>query len=131
MVRKALGAIFVVAVSAWSGVAQVQNFPTRPVTLIVPWVPGGPTDVAMRAIAMAREKYLGQAIIIEYRPSAAGTVGPIVMASTAKPDGYTIAQISENLFAAPFMTDMTFESDPGPDLHYSSVRLHLRCGSDK
>jgi tripartite-type tricarboxylate transporter receptor subunit TctC len=116
VVWNGLGAIFVIAASTLSGVAQAQNFPIRPVTLIVPWVPGGPTDVAMRTIAAATEKYLGQAIIIEYRPGAAGTVGPIEMASTAKPDGYTIAQISENVLAAPFMRDMTF--DPIQDLTY-------------
>jgi tripartite-type tricarboxylate transporter receptor subunit TctC len=116
VVWNGLRAIFVIAASTLSGVAQAQNFPTRPVTLIVPWVPGGPTDVAMRTIAAATEKFLGQAIIIEYRPGAAGTVGPIEMASTEKPDGYTIAQISENVLAAPFMRDMTF--DPIQDLTY-------------
>jgi tripartite-type tricarboxylate transporter receptor subunit TctC len=111
-----LGVMLAVALAAWSGGAQAQGFPTRPVTMIVPWAPGGPTDVAMRSIAAATEKYLGQAIVIAYRPGAAGTVGPIQMAATANPDGYTIAQISENVFRAPYMRNTTF--DPIQDLSY-------------
>jgi tripartite-type tricarboxylate transporter receptor subunit TctC len=124
MDHKRLRAILAATITAWSGVAQSQSFPTRPVTLIVPWVAGGPTDVAMRAIAAATEKHLGQPIVIEYRPGAAGTVGPVEMAAVAKPDGYTIAQISENVFRAPYMRKMTF--DPIQDLSYI-----IRLAGDK
>jgi tripartite-type tricarboxylate transporter receptor subunit TctC len=116
MGNKGLGAVLAAALAAWSGIAQAQSYPTRPVTLIVPWVPGGPTDVAIRTIAAATEKYLGQAIVVEYRPGAAGTIGPMQMAATANPDGYTIAQISENVFRAPYMGNTTF--DPIQDLSY-------------
>jgi tripartite-type tricarboxylate transporter receptor subunit TctC len=124
MGHKGRVAILAAAVSAWCGVAQAQSFPTRPVTLIVPWVAGGPTDIAMRAIAAATEKYLGQAIVIAYKPGAAGTLGPIQMAAAADPDGYTIAQISENVFRAPYMREMTF--DPIRDLTYI-----IRLAGDK
>jgi tripartite-type tricarboxylate transporter receptor subunit TctC len=105
-----------VAVTAGCNVAQAQSFPSRPVTLIVPWQPGGPSDLAMRAIATATERHLGQPIIIEYRPGAAGTLGPTQMAALAKPDGYTIAQIPVNVFGVPFMRRTTF--DPIKDLTY-------------
>ncbi len=116
MGHRGLRAILAVVASIAGGIAQGQGFPTRPVTLIVPWAPGGPTDIEMRALAAATEKYLGQAIVIEYKPGAAGTLGPIQMAATAAPDGYTIAQISENVFAAPYMREMAF--DPIKDLSY-------------
>ena len=74
------------AIVILSTIAQAQQFPTRPVTLIVPWPPGGSTDIAMRALATATEKHLGQSIVIENRPGAAGTLGPSNVAGSAKPD---------------------------------------------
>jgi tripartite-type tricarboxylate transporter receptor subunit TctC len=103
------------AVDAW-GAAQAQNFPARPVTLIVPWPAGGTTDIGMRALASATEKHLGQSIVIENRPGGSGTLAPGQMAATAKPDGYTIAQIPITIFRFPFMTKTTF--DPAKDFTY-------------
>jgi tripartite-type tricarboxylate transporter receptor subunit TctC len=101
---------------AASGGAQAQNFPARPVTLIVPWPAGGSTDVGMRALASAAEKHLGQPIVVENRPGGSGTLAPGQMAATARPDGYTIAQIPITVFRFPFMTKTTF--DPSTDFTY-------------
>jgi Tripartite tricarboxylate transporter family receptor len=54
---------------------------------IVPFSPGGSTDVTLRALAAATEKHLGQQILIENRPGGSATIGPAQMAATAKPDG--------------------------------------------
>jgi tripartite-type tricarboxylate transporter receptor subunit TctC len=70
----------------------------------------------MRALAGAAEKHLGQSIVIENRPGGSGTLGPGQMAATAKPDGYTIAQIPITVFRFPFMTKTSF--DPGTDFTY-------------
>ena len=113
VLRTVLAAGFALAASAG---AQAQNFPVRPVTLIVPWPAGGTTDVAMRALATAAEKHLGQPIVVENRPGGSGTLGPGQMAATAKPDGYTIAQIPITVFRFPFMTKTTF--DPATDFTY-------------
>src|SRR5712691_3211173 len=104
------------ALVAWAGAAQAQSFPARPVTLIVPWPAGGTTDVGMRALASATEKHLGQSIVIENRPGGSGTLGPGQMAATAKPDGYTVAQIPITVFRFPFMQKTTF--DPRTDFTY-------------
>jgi len=96
--------------------AQAQNFPTKPVTLIVPWPAGGGTDISMRALAEAAQKHLGQPVIIENKPGASGTVGPAQMAATAKPDGYTLAQIPITVFRLPFIQSVTF--DPAKDFTY-------------
>src|SRR5215510_12071907 len=72
--------------------ARAQDFPTKPVTFIVPWPAGGSTDLAIRALADATQKHLGQPIVIDNKPGASGTLGPAQMAANAKPDGYTIAQ---------------------------------------
>jgi len=114
--RRFLGALAAAAALAWIGAAAAQNFPARPVTLIVPWPAGGTTDVVMRALATATEKHLGQALVIENRGGAAGTLGPGQMAASARPDGYTVAQIPITVFRYPFMHKTTF--DPAKDFTY-------------
>jgi tripartite-type tricarboxylate transporter receptor subunit TctC len=104
------------AVAAPLGAAQAQSFPARPVTLIVPWPAGGSTDVGMRALASATERHLGQSIVVENRPGGSGTLAPGQMAATAKPDGYTVAQIPITVFRFPFMQKTSF--DPGTDFTY-------------
>jgi tripartite-type tricarboxylate transporter receptor subunit TctC len=89
--------------------AFAQNYPARPVTFIVPWPPGGSTDLSMRAIAVIAEKHLGQRIIIENRPGVSGTMGAQQLAQNAKPDGYTIAQMPITVFRLPHMTKMAFD----------------------
>ena len=56
-----------------------QNFPEKPITLVVPYTAGGATDVAMRALADAMGRQLGQRVIVENRTGAAGTLGPSTM----------------------------------------------------
>jgi len=67
-----------------------QAFPSGPVRLIVTFPPGGPTDITARALAEATAKHLGQQVLVENRPGAAGTLGYATLA-TAKPDGLTVA----------------------------------------
>src|SRR5439155_21773933 len=104
------------ALAGWAGAGRAQDFPARPVTLIVPWPAGGTTDVVMRALATATEKHLGQSLVIENRSGAAGTLGPGQMAAAAKPDGYTVAQIAITVFRYPFMRKTTY--DPTKDFTY-------------
>jgi tripartite-type tricarboxylate transporter receptor subunit TctC len=104
------------ALPAISRTATAQVYPTRPVTLIVPWAAGGTTEVALRALATATEKYLGQSIVVENRAGSSGTLGPANMAATAKPDGYTISQLPITVFRQPFMTKTSF--DPTRDFTY-------------
>ena len=96
--------------------AVAAEFPSKPVTLIVPWPPGGSTDIGMRSLAEATAKHLGQPIVIDNKPGAGGTLGPAQMAATAKPDGYTVAQIPITIFRLPFMSKTTY--DPAKDFTY-------------
>jgi len=68
--------------------AQAQ-FPTKPITMMVPYAAGGPTDTVARVTAQAMSKPLGQTVIVENRPSNGGILAPEVV-KNAKPDGYTI-----------------------------------------
>jgi tripartite-type tricarboxylate transporter receptor subunit TctC len=94
-----------------TGIASAQEFPTRPVTLIVPWPAGGPTDAGIRAMAEVAAKHLGQPIIVENKAGGAGTVGPATMAATAKPDGYTIAQMPITVYRLPMMQNTTWTAN--------------------
>jgi tripartite-type tricarboxylate transporter receptor subunit TctC len=70
--------------------ASAQTYPARPVTIIVPFAAGGPTDIIARIVGEYFSKTLGQQFIVENLAGAGGTTG-ITRASQAKPDGYTIA----------------------------------------
>ena len=71
------------------GGCYAQNFPVRPIRLIVPWPPGGSNDIAARLIAPKLGESLGQQIVVENRSGAAGMIGSDIVAK-ASPDGYTI-----------------------------------------
>jgi tripartite-type tricarboxylate transporter receptor subunit TctC len=92
------------------------SYPVKPVTLIVPWPAGGSTDIAMRAIAEAAAKHLGQPIVVENRAGASGTLGAAALASTVKPDGYTISQMPITVVRLPLMQKTTW--DPVKDFSY-------------
>ena len=77
------------AVALSAGAATAQNYPTRPITVIVPFAAGGPTDVIARIVSEHMGKVLGQQLIVENVAGAGGTIG-ITKASQATPDGYTI-----------------------------------------
>lgn len=98
LLAAALGAVLAAPLGA-----QAQAFPSKPVTLIVPWPAGGSTDRHHRALAELASKHLGQNIVVENRPGGGGTTGPGTMALQAKPDGYTIAQFPMGMLRLPHM----------------------------
>lgn len=109
-------AIFACVAIVSAAPVAAQPFPSKPVTLIVPWPPGGPSDTQLRALARATEKYLGQKILIENRPGASGTLAPIHMAQRDKPDGYVLSQIPTAVFRPALTGAAAF--DPATDLTY-------------
>jgi tripartite-type tricarboxylate transporter receptor subunit TctC len=70
-------------------VAQQEQFPTRPITLIVPFAPGGATDIVARLVAVHVGEDLGQSVVIDNRAGGAGNIGTHA-AARANPDGYTL-----------------------------------------
>ena len=90
--RKYFGAIafaFLFAFFALLSSAGADNFPSRPITLIVPFPPGGSTDVAARIMADKMCAALGQVVIVENVGGAGGSIG-VGRLARAAPDGYTI-----------------------------------------
>ena len=69
--------------------ASAQDYPSRPITVVVPFPPGGSTNLVMRIVADKLSELLGQQIVIDNRGGAGGTVGTRSVAKSA-PDGYTI-----------------------------------------
>jgi tripartite-type tricarboxylate transporter receptor subunit TctC len=81
--------LLVLALAAASGWAGAQGFPSRPVTLVVPFPPGGGTDTGGRILAEQLGKRWGQTVVVENKGGAAGQIGADLVAK-AKPDGYTL-----------------------------------------
>ena len=75
--------------------AMADEFPTKPISLVIPWPAGGSTDLVGRSLVNAAKKFLGQPVIVENKPGAAGTVGASAIL-TRPPDGYTIGITSCN-----------------------------------
>jgi tripartite-type tricarboxylate transporter receptor subunit TctC len=114
--RSVLVASFAMTAITVPNVASAQDFPTKPITLIVPWTAGGPTDITLRGMAEVASKHLGQPIIVENKGGGGGTVGPATMAASAKPDGYTISQVPIPVFRLPFMQEVSW--NPETDFTY-------------
>jgi tripartite-type tricarboxylate transporter receptor subunit TctC len=72
--------------------AAAQEFPSRPITLVMPYAPGGPGDVITRVFAGAMQKTLGQQVVVENPAGASGSIGTARVAR-ARPDGYTLLMI--------------------------------------
>ena len=86
MFRKFLAALAALVAST---AVLAQDYPTRTITVVVPFAAGGPTDTVTRLIAQSMSKSLGQTVIVENVAGAGGTIGPKKVAAS-KPDGYTL-----------------------------------------
>ncbi|MFN9771920.1 MAG: tripartite tricarboxylate transporter substrate binding protein BugD [Burkholderiales bacterium] len=86
---KSLNILAGVAFAIAAAGATAQQYPTKPVTLVVPFAAGGPTDTVARAVGQAMEKTLGTNVIVENKPGAGGTIG-VADVARAQPDGYRI-----------------------------------------
>jgi tripartite-type tricarboxylate transporter receptor subunit TctC len=78
------------ALLAWGGAARAENYPSRPITAIVPFAAGGPSDAMMRILGERMKTTLGQAILIENVTGAGGSIG-VGRAVRSPPDGYTLS----------------------------------------
>jgi tripartite-type tricarboxylate transporter receptor subunit TctC len=91
------------AAPAWSQAA----YPNRPIKLICPWPAGGSSDQVMRALADATGRVLGGTMVVENKPGASGMLGPNELVS-AKPDGYTLSQLTIGVMRLPHMQKTLF-----------------------
>ena len=95
--------------------AQGKAFPDHPVRLVVPNPPGGPSDIVARFLAESMRSELGQSLIVDNRPGAAGLIGTAA-AATAPADGYTVLVTSRSNHVMAPLVQKTTQVDPQRDL---------------
>lgn len=111
--------------------AQGQPWPSRPITLIVPWPPGGGTDLSIRVLAEEAAARLGQPVVVVNKPGAAGTmVAPLL--KHAEPDGYTIGQLPITVLRFALMNNVPWDplTDLAPILQISGTTFGLLVHND-
>ncbi len=96
-----LGALTACALTIFSLPAPAQTWPARPVRLVVPYVPGGATDLVSRTVAEQLTAKLGQQVVVDNRPGATGTIAFTGVAESAA-DGYTLITAADSLTLLPF-----------------------------
>jgi tripartite-type tricarboxylate transporter receptor subunit TctC len=93
--RKHLIHALIAAGLGLAAAAEAQQYPTKPVRLLVPFAPGGGTDITARAIAQGLSERLGQQFVADNRPGANGTIAVDILTKSL-PDGYTLSMISSS-----------------------------------
>ena len=102
------------AAAAWPLAARAQGYPTRPVTIVVPYTPGGSTEILTRIIAQNLTPRLGQTVIVENRPGAGTVIGASYVAK-AEPDGYTLLMVTPTPMAINVRVHKELPYDPVRD----------------
>jgi tripartite-type tricarboxylate transporter receptor subunit TctC len=105
------GLVAVMLCAQATSVAQTASaFPNQPIRMVVPYPPGGPTDITARVVAAEMSKTIGQNIVIDNRPGASGMIGS-EMVTKATPDGYTLlANASIHVINPSVYPDMRFDA---------------------
>jgi tripartite-type tricarboxylate transporter receptor subunit TctC len=108
------------------GARASAAFPSRPITLWVPWPAGGATDLTLRTLADLAGRQLGQKVLIQNRGGASGTMAMSVL-QQAVPDGYTIAQMPQPVFRAPWTQRVSWDPirDTTPIIQISGVTFGI------
>lgn len=95
-----------------------RGFPDKAIRMLVPWAPGGTTDVQMRAVCEQAGRRLGQPVVVENKAGAGGILGAQALLNE-RPDGYTLSQMPISVFRVPFMSQRP-PFDPLADFTYVS-----------
>ncbi|CAG2130398.1 hypothetical protein LMG31506_00807 [Cupriavidus yeoncheonensis] len=111
-----MSGLLATAMVASTAAQAADAYPSRPITLVVPYSAGGPTDVVSRSLAAAMTRELGQSVIVENRVGAGGTVAAAYVAR-AQPDGYTILIHHNGMATAPALYKK-LSYDPLKDFEY-------------
>jgi tripartite-type tricarboxylate transporter receptor subunit TctC len=99
---------------AWPGVARADDYPSRPVTIVVPYTPGGSTEILARIVAQHLGPRLGQSVIVENKPGAGTVIGTTAVAKAA-PDGYTLLMATPTPMAINVKVHKQLPYDPATD----------------
>ncbi len=111
MRRACLAASLALVLAALAGTLHAQTWPTHPIKLIVPFPPGGGTDLTARSVAARLAEALGQPVVVENRGGAGGTIGADAVAKSA-PDGYTIGIATSSTHPGALVLQKNVPYDP-------------------
>ena len=111
----AQAAFLIAALIAGSNATRAQTYPSRPITIIVTFPPGGSADIVARALDSKVSAALGQSLVIDNRPGAGGNIG-IAAVAKAAPDGYTIGIAAAGVLAVNPHLNRAMPFDPQKDL---------------
>ena len=100
--RVLLGAVAAVVAASFGVSAQAQSWPSKPIKLVVPFPPGGPTDTAARIVGMKLADRLKQPVVVENRAGASGSIAAVQVMKSA-PDGYTFMMLATPTLLAPHL----------------------------
>src|SRR5580765_6218238 len=106
--------------------ARAENYPSRPIKIIVPFGPGGSGDISARLIGKQIEERTKQAVVVDNRPGANGIIGTMAV-KTAEPDGYTVLLITTSTHAANVSLVRNLSYDPAKD--FTIVGVFRSSGS--
>jgi tripartite-type tricarboxylate transporter receptor subunit TctC len=132
LARAAVASVLAIAAALGATSASAQEYPNKPVKIIVPFAPGGSADVYGRAVAVHLQEVMKQTFIVENRPGAGSLIGTEAVAKSA-PDGYTLLLMSnthtvnESLFTAKSF-DLMRDFVPIAPINYSDLVLVARPG---
>src|SRR3546814_5663084 len=107
------------SISDWSSDVCSSDLPNKPIKLVVPFTPGGGTDIQARLVAKSLEETTGQPVIVENRPGAAGTIGAQAVAG-AKADGYTLLFGTTSL-----ASESAFNDKPGFNILKDFIHISI------
>jgi tripartite-type tricarboxylate transporter receptor subunit TctC len=118
MTRTCLALVsLILSFSAWG-----QDYPAKPITMIVPFPPGGVADIVGRPLAAAMEKTLGQPVVVVNRPGAGGAVG-MTVAAKAAPDGYTVLMALSSISIFPVSDPLNGKAAPYQVADFAPIAL--------
>jgi tripartite-type tricarboxylate transporter receptor subunit TctC len=132
--RRFVGAATALAAGTMSRHVRAQtDYPSRPVRIVIPYPPGGPTDIVGRIVAQALSERIRQPVTVENRPGASGTIGADVVAKSA-PDGYTLlvnvsGQLVNPALFAKLPHDPLKDFQPITNLAQTPIQLVVRAES--
>src|SRR5258706_15119436 len=102
------------AAACLMSLAAAAQYPTRPITIVVPFTPGGSSDITARNVGQKLTEILGQSVIIDNKPGANGSIGAAYVPK-APPDGYTLFVGSIRVFPLNPVLYKDLSSHPRPD----------------
>lgn len=114
--RAAVLSLLALGAAAAAPALASEPFPSKPISLVLPFPPGGSFDPIFRTLAEAAAKDLGQPVVLIHKPGAGGVMGTATLATMAEADGYTIAVMHNSVIRAPLVQKVSW--DPLRDFTY-------------